>query len=261
MGSIEWIADGGRRYGADAFTKMVDQETAINIAKESTINISNPAERVPDFIADLPNLYYWFSENHRDFPWRRTRDPWSVIVAEILLQRTHATKTEEVYRIFIDRYPNPDSVYRAGKKEILDVVGTLGFGNKRTATLRRLAEALIEEHNGEVPNDLETLMKLPRIGRYTARASLCFAFGEPLAIVDANIKVVVEDVFGYDSSRRAHKDESLYAFLDALIPDEPDAARIFNLALLDLRDAVCEDEDMHSICPFDTSCIKRNQTN
>jgi len=261
MGTIEWIESTTDRLGSSELQSLVDTDLAIQVAREKSLGIREPEERIEAFGSDLPLLFDWFRSNYRDFPWRRTRDPWAIIVAEIMLQRTHAAKAAEVYRTFFERYSGPDEVCAVGFGEVFDVVEPLGFGNKKTNTLMTLAETLVTDHGGEVPNDLEVLLQLPRIGPYTARACLCFSYGEPYAIVDANIKTVVEDVLGYSSSRRAHKDDALYALLDALIPKESDAARVFNLALLDTRAEICRSESKWSACPLSGSCSNRELSN
>lgn len=261
MGTIEWIEATTDRLENTELLSLVDTDRAIQIAQENSLGIDEPEERVEVFATDLPSLFDWFRNNYRDFPWRRTSDPWAIIVAEIMLQRTHATKASDVYQVFLDRYTSPEDVRDAGFDEVFDVIEPLGFGNKKTNTVLTLAETLTAEYGGEVPNDLDVLLELPRVGRYTARACLCFGYGEPYAIVDANIETVVEDVFGYSSSRRAHKDDALYAFLDALIPNEPDAARVFNLALLDLRVEVCESQTAQPACPLIDSCRNREISN
>lgn len=253
MASIGWIEQA--LADSPEITATVDRDAAIAVAEEHDIGIENPAERVDAFLTVLPDLFNWFRVEHRDYPWRRTRDPWAVLVAEILLQRTGARYVDQLFDDFLAQFPDPRAVYEADEEEIFDTVETLGFGNKRTTTLTALATALVEEHRGEVPAELEPLQELPRIGPYTARACLCFAYGKPLALVDANIGVVVERIFGYHSSRRPHKDPSLYVFLDALIPDDPNLARVFNLALLDLRDAICTDPPNCADCPLNGGCL------
>jgi A/G-specific adenine glycosylase len=96
---------------------MVDGETAVQIK---------------DFVSALIDMFRWFDTAHRDFPWRRTRDPWKVLVAEILLQRTHATKVEEVYRTFHGGSADAAVVDRADRGVISETVKLLGFGNNKT---------------------------------------------------------------------------------------------------------------------------------
>lgn len=254
MGRIAWIEDAVSEFDDDRLRALVDASEAVQIASDEDLGIENPSLRVSDFVESLPSLFAWFGSHYRDFPWRRTHDPWEVIVAETLLQRTRAAKVEEIYRPFLARFPDPESIVVADRDEVYGTVEALGFGNKRTTTLKTLAETIIEEYDGEVPNDLDSLLDLPRIGPYTARACLCFAYGRPLALVDANIETVVEHTFGYSSQRRAHKDRALYSFLDALIPQQSNAARIFNLALLDLRVLVCATDLENQQCPLENAC-------
>lgn len=255
MARISWIGDTVGSLDETRLRKLVDIDEAVRIAREEDLGIEQPSRRVDKFVDRLPELFAWFESHHRDFPWRRTRDPWAVTVAEILLQRTRATTVEDVYITFLDRYPNVHAVASADRNDLFETVESLGFGNKRTRTLQTLAETIVDQHEGTVPDDLEVLLELPRIGPYTARACLCFAYGQPLALVDANIETVMQHVFGYSSARRAHKDQALYAFLDALIPRQADAARVFNLALLDLRVLVCANEPGPGDCPLRTACL------
>jgi A/G-specific adenine glycosylase len=254
MVKIEWIEETATRLSETDLRPLVDRDRAVEIARTEDLGVDRPADRIDAFIGGLGPLFRWFSTSHRDFPWRRTRDPWAVIVAEILLQRTHATKVAEVYRRFHDRFPDSAAVHEARRERVFETVEPLGFGNKKTQTLRSVAETVELQYDGTVPNDLDALQALPRVGPYTARACLCFAFGEPLALVDANVATVAEHTLGYDSPRRAHKDDALYALLDALIPDEPDGARVFNLAILDTRPLVCDREPDDRVCPFDETC-------
>lgn len=254
MASIEWIEETATRLSESDLRPLMNRDLAVEIARSEDLGIGDPVDRVDAFISGLGPLFRWFSTAHRDFPWRRTRDPWEIIVAEILLQRTHATKVDEVYRTFHRRFANPATVHQTSDKEVFETVEPLGFGNKKTKTLKLLAEAIELQHDGTVPNNLEALQTLPRIGPYTARACLCFAFGKPLALVDANVATVAEHVLGYDSPRRAHKDDALYALLDALIPKEPDAARMFNLAILDTRTLICDLDRGDRECPFGEAC-------
>jgi A/G-specific adenine glycosylase len=254
MGQIEWIDHTLEQISDSVPVSTVDLEDATRIARNEDLGIRHPEENIEAFIDDLPDLFDWFETNYRDFPWRRRLDPWSVLVAEILLQRTHASAVDQIYPVFMQQYPGPEAVVRTDRDELFETVEPLGFGNKRTRTIKQLSETMIDSHGGQVPEDLGALQDLPRIGPYTARACLCFAYGHPLSLIDANVAAVVTDVFGYESSARPHKDDALYAFLDALIPKEPDLARIFNLAILDLRVKVCADQPGEFSCPLGQSC-------
>lgn len=184
MGTISWIEDTIHLLEGADIDSLVNRREAVRIACEEDLWMPDPSRRVYAFVSALPSLFDWFGDNYRDFPWRRTRDPWEVLTAEILLQRTHADQVARVYDSFIERFPEPAAVYAADREEVFGSVEMLGFGNRKTRTLEALAESIVEDHGGEVPDDLATLQKLPRIGPYTARACLCFAYGRPLALVE-----------------------------------------------------------------------------
>jgi A/G-specific adenine glycosylase len=127
----------------------------------------------------------------------------------------------------------------ATDEEIRSVIDSLGFGNQRTRTLNEVAELIDHEYSGTVPRSLEALQRPWRVGPYSARATMMFAFGEPLALVDTNFARVVERVFDYEMPAQPHKSDTLYELLDALIPGTGGLCRSFNLALLDLAAAIC----------------------
>jgi A/G-specific adenine glycosylase len=256
MGSIEWIERGVEEVARIDIRSCVDQARAATVARENDLAIQNPEVRTERFVSALPSLFRWFGKEYRDFPWRRTTDPWRVILAEVMLQRTHATKVAEVYPEVVDRFAGPEVVRTTDREELFELLRPLGFGNRKSDTIRSLAEAVIRDHDGSVPDTLDELQSLPRIGPYTARACLCFGYSRPLALVDSNIAVVMRDVFGYSPDGRPHKDRALCAFLDALIPDDPTASKLFNLALLDLRVKVCRKESERPDCPLAGACLE-----
>lgn len=256
IGWIERLPDDPDSIPVD---RLIDRPEAIRIAREEDLEIPDLEETVDRYIRTIPGLLIWFRRNYRVFPWRETRDPWAVLLAEILLQRTRASTVAREYPAILDRFPDPRTAHDAKEPELFEAVKSLGFGNKRATTIRELADALVNTHDGEVPRNRSRLQELPRIGPYTARACLCFAFGERLALIDRNVEVVMRRVFDYSSSERAHKDEKLYAFLDALVPADEDLVRGFNLAVLDLRDAVCLDPPQCASCPHRDGCLTGRQ--
>lgn len=133
---------------------------------------------------------------------------------------------------------------------------SLGFVNHRTRTLEDVAQILGEDHGDSVPASLKELQRPWRIGPYSARATMIFAFHEPMALVDTNFARVGERVFGYNMPSQPHKSEEVYQFFDALMPDNPGLCRALNLALLDLADAICTPSDPSCpSCPLATSCL------
>lgn len=233
--------------------RRIDFETATE--ELVSADVSNPQGAIDSFIEVLPSLLGWLEEHGREYPWRRTTNPWRVYATEILLQRTRSDAVADIYADFFTRYPYPKTLLEADEDNLRESVRTLGFVNHRERTLREAAELCVDKNNGNVPGDIEALQRPWRVGPYTARASLLFAFGEPLAIVDTNTARITGRVFDYPLSSQPHKSSSLYRLLDALVPDDPSLARAFNLALLDLGALICTSENPDcENCPLSSTC-------
>lgn len=197
-------------------------------------------------------LLGWFSTNARSFPWRETSDPFRVLVAEMLLQKTDAKKMLPVYEELFLRYPTPSKLAAAREAEVETLIAPIGL-RYRAVRLRAVAE-FAATHG--LPNDEKTLLTIPGVGRYMARAVLCFAYGEPLGVLDSNVIRILDRVFGVQSKRkRPHTDPDLWAFADSLVPAND--ARNYNLGLLDLSAILCRPVRPHcENCPI-TECLYR----
>ncbi len=126
----------------------------------------------------------------RALPWRQTRDPWAVLVSEVMLQQTQAERVVAPYRRFLERFPTATACARAGLGPVLEAWAGLGY-NRRARHLHRAAVAVVERHEGTVPDDLGALLALPGVGAYTARAVLVFAFERHEAVVDVNVRRIL----------------------------------------------------------------------
>jgi A/G-specific adenine glycosylase len=168
----------------------------------------------------------------RPFPWRQTRDPWAVLVSEIMLQQTQAQRVVAPYVLFLDRFPTVSACAHAGLGPVLEAWAGLGY-NRRARHLYRAACAIEDEHGGVVPADLRALRSLPGVGAYTARAVLVFAFERHQAVVDVNVaRVLARAVAGGPLSP---SDAQMVA--DALVPRG--RTWLWNQALMELGAAVC----------------------
>jgi A/G-specific adenine glycosylase len=125
----------------------------------------------------------------RDLPWRRTADPYAILVSEIMLQQTQVTRVTEKYGEFLRRFPDPQTLARAPLAEVLAVWQGLGY-NRRAVSLHRLAGELVARHGGQVPARAEELEALPGVGAYTAAAVLAFAYNLPTVFIETNIRTV-----------------------------------------------------------------------
>lgn len=174
----------------------------------------------------------WYGREARDLPWRATRDPYAILVSEIMLQQTQVSRVEPSYRAFLARWPSVTSLAGAALGDVLIAWRGLGY-NRRARNLHRAAVAIAREHGGVVPSDLAALRALPGIGDYTARAVLAFGFGRPEAPVDTNVgRVLARAVAGAPLGRAAGQ-----RLADGLVPVEAPAA--WSHALMDLGARVC----------------------
>ncbi|NLE94592.1 MAG: hypothetical protein GX600_02745, partial [Dehalococcoidia bacterium] len=150
-------------------------------------------------------LLRWFRENGRRFPWRETRDPYEVLVAELMLQRTQASQVVDVYVGFLHDYPNLDSTRSLTARKLRTYLAPLGLA-KRVPLVKGALSRLLKDHNGRVPRTYSELNALPGVGPYTANAVRCFAHGSSVALVDANIVRILTRVFGIRSRKRLRTD-------------------------------------------------------
>ncbi|HTM68333.1 MAG TPA: A/G-specific adenine glycosylase [Candidatus Binatia bacterium] len=195
----------------------------------------------------------WFAGHGRDLPWRRTRDPWRVLVSEVMLQQTQVDRVVPKYEEFVRRWPDPASLAAAPLGDVLAAWSGLGY-NRRAARLREAAAAVVSRHAGRMPRSVEELEALPGVGRYTARAVSSFAYGADVTLWDTNVRrIVLRYLFGGEFSRREPSLADLEAALDAALP--PGRSRDWHGALMDLGSAVCLGRAPRCAdCPLMRSC-------
>ena len=197
---------------------------------------------------EVDRLLIWYAVNGRDLAFRQTRDPWAILVSEVMAQQTQAARAAEAWTRFMDRFPTPAALAAASPADVIREWRGLGY-NRRAIALRAAAIAIVEEHRGRVPDTLEALVGLPGIGPYTARAVLAIAFGRPVAALDVNIRRVVGRAFL--APTLAARD--LQAAADALVPI--DQAADWTHALMDIGAAFCRPREPRcGDCPLQGGC-------
>lgn len=195
----------------------------------------------------------WFERNGRTFPWRERTEPYRVLTAEILLQRTRADLVEPVYERFTARYPDAGSLARADPADVIRLLRPLGFTH-RSARLPLLGQTLVERHAGRVPAGKHELLQLPGVGEYVANAVLALAFGERRPLLDPNVIRIIGRATGVVSTHtRARSDRLLWAEVESLLPRVH--AREFSLGLIDLGALVCRKQPRCFECPLRTRCV------
>ena len=179
-------------------------------------------------------LLAWYRREGRALPWRRTRDPYRILVSEIMLQQTQVPRVIPKYREWLRRYPSIEALAGAGTREVREAWYPLGY-NVRPLRLREIARATVRRHGGRLPRTREELLAFKGIGPYTVGALLSFAFGEDAPVLDTNVRRVLRRVFAGDRTRPS--EGALWALSTDVLPRG--RAYDFNQGLMDLGATVC----------------------
>jgi A/G-specific adenine glycosylase len=166
-------------------------------------------------------IWDYYRKQGRAMPWRKTGNPYHILVSELMLQQTQVPRVLEKYPEFIARFPDAAALAKAPLRSVLTVWQGLGY-NRRALALQQIARIVVERFKGKVPSSLDELVKLPGIGQATASAILAFAFNQPVAFIETNIRTVFIHFFFFD--RDAVSDEEIFPLvaqtLDAENPRE-----------------------------------------
>jgi A/G-specific adenine glycosylase len=182
-------------------------------------------------------LLGWYRRNGRDLPWRRTSDPYHILVSEVMLQQTQVDRVLPKYHEWLGKYPSFAALACASEEEVSQTWRPLGY-NIRPRRLHAIARESVARYGGQLPSDQETLLSFKGIGAYTAGAIRSFAFRERAAIVDTNVARVLFRVFVRRGDPKAHAmKKHLWAVSDALVPRRH--VFDFNQALMDLGATIC----------------------
>ncbi len=201
-------------------------------------------------------LLAWYDAGHRDLPWRDTRDPYAIVVSEIMLQQTRAETAVPYYLAFLRRFPSWQALSASGEGELLKAWEGLGYYS-RARNLQRLSREVVRL--GELPRRREELLRLPGIGPYTSAAVAAIAFGEPVVAVDGNVKRVMarfacirESVDSREGAGRV--EETATGLLDEARPGD------FANALMELGACVCTPRHPRcGECPLERGCRGRGE--
>ncbi|ELZ54847.1 MULTISPECIES: A/G-specific adenine glycosylase [unclassified Haloferax] len=184
-------------------------------------------------------LTEWYEADHRDFPWRRTDDPYEILVSEVMSQQTQLGRVVEAWEEFLDEWPTTVDLAAADRA---DVVGfwtdhRLGYNN-RAKYLHEAARQVEEDHGGEFPRTPDGLSELMGVGPYTANAVASFAFNNGDAVVDTNVKRVLHRAFDEIHNTDEPSDETFAELANALMP--PGESRVWNNAIMELGGVACQ---------------------
>ena len=161
----------------------------------------------------------WYKDNKRNLPWRNTKNPYRIMVSEIMLQQTQVSRVLPKYKEFLQAFPDIKTLAECKDSDLLAIWSGLGYW-RRARFLKEACKAIIKDHNGKFPKDTKTLLTLPGIGPYTAGAISCFAFGNTEAFIDTNIRRVYLHFFFKDKTD-IHDADILKIAEKAIPKDDP----------------------------------------
>lgn len=197
-------------------------------------------------------LLEWGNDNLRDFKWRNSTNPYEILIAEMMLQRTKAEQVAAIYDSFLERFSDVKKLANSDTEEIKKVIKPLGL-EYRAKRIKEVAEAIVKDHDSTVPASEKELLELPGIGRYISGAVLSIAFKKDVPIFDSNVARILQRVFSMEITAESHKKKEFWDFMGQMVPEG--RAKEFNLALIDFgslictpRNAKCENCPLANIC-------------
>ena len=183
-------------------------------------------------------LLAWYARAGRDLPWRRTRDPYRVLVSEFMLQQTQVIRVAQYYPRFLERFPDLETLAHAKPRAVREAWDGLGY-YARARNLHALAKHVARRHDGALPDKPEELRQLPGVGPYTAGAVASFAYEKPVPAVDTNVARVIRRVFFGRATGNLQRVTQLWRLAAALVPRNGKRAWKFNQAVMELGALIC----------------------
>jgi A/G-specific adenine glycosylase len=190
-------------------------------------------------------LLRWYASERRDLPWRATSDPYAILVSEIMLQQTQVDRVLPKYKQFLAVFPTLEALAEAPTSRVIAVWAPLGY-NTRAVRLQSIAQQVVTEYQGHIPDTIEELLKLKGIGRYTAGAIACFAYRKQVATVDTNIRRVLHRIFlGLEHPEPKADDGQMLQLAEQVLP--AGQAYDWHQALMDMGATICT--STNPLCP------------
>lgn len=212
----------------------------------------------PDPARGARRLLDWFAANARELPWRRTRDPYAVLVSEVMLQQTRVDTVVPAFLRWMERFPDIPSLAKAGQEEVLKAWEGLGYYS-RALNLQRAARLILEHHGGQLPREDESLLALPGVGRYTAGAVQSLAFDLPREAIDGNVERVLCRLLDLETPAKDRRSQARFRkHIRGMMAEN--SPRSVSEALMELGALVCLPRNPRcNGCPFDGDCLARQR--
>lgn len=217
------VDDRGRATKGSAFFSMVP---VLSMKHHTLLS----AEQIREFREEV---YHYYRNHGRELPWRKTNDPYKILISEVMLQQTQVARVIEKYEQIIHTFPDIESLARARLREILFAWQGLGY-NRRALYLKKLAEEVVAEFEGRIPSSVDSLMRLPGIGSATANAICAFAFDQPVVFIETNIRTVF--IYHFFRDRGGVRDTEILPLVTQTLDSE--RPRKWYWALMDFGVAV-----------------------
>jgi len=209
-------------------------------------------DKEDNYVSIRNKILDWYNENKRDFPWRKSKNLYQILITEILLQKTIALNVSNLYNDFFAKYKGFADIFKADINQLQSDIEILGLSNKRTKILKDLSAMVLTEYNGEIPLDPEILKKINGIADYVSNAFLCFGLDKRTLFIDVNIKRFVSRAF--ESSNSKVKIDDINANLDSLLPKT--GCKHMYWAILDFGNKICSKKNPKcELCPISENCL------
>ena len=242
--------------------RSIAPTTSVELAGSYTgpMTIAKSARAIPNAALSDENvaairkeLLGWFAANARDLPWRRTRDPYAILIAEVMLQQAQVDRVIPYYERWLAQFPDVRALAAAPTADVITAWAGLGY-NRRAVNLQRTARSVVEEYGGAFPQEVERLLALPGIGPYTAGAIAAFAFEQDAAFIDTNMRRVLHRLaFGPDVPATLRHDREVIPVARQLVP--PGRGWEWNQALIEFGALQCTARKPAClICPLQAQC-------
>ncbi len=207
--------------------------------------VCSKRERIRDLLKE------WAKVNLRCFPWREKPTPYSILIAEVLLRRTTASAVSKIFQIFMSQYPSIEKLAVADKTSLEQLLRRIGYNRQRASALIEMAKFIVNEYNGQIPNDKERLLNVPHVGNYTASAIISLGYGIPSAMVDSNVSRIIKRLFLCYISGLPFR--VIQEVAEMLAPKGGN--QMYNLALLDFGALICTyGIPRCTVCPLSSIC-------
>lgn len=205
-------------------------------------------------------LISWGKDNFRALPWRVTRNPYKILISEIMLHRTQAKQVVPIYEQFVQAYPDLPTLARATKTELHHILYSLGL-RWRIDLMLEMSREIMSRYKGKIPDSREDLLTLSGVSEYIAGAVRVFAWNLPEALVDTNTVRVIGRLFGLKIKDSSRKNRQFRDLLSALLDREN--PRLYTYALLDLANKICTKKQKPACtqCPLKSWCLYAQQNN